>query len=249
VFSDRTRQLYARTACNSKCIGTLGRTRVGEMTGRRRWSTEEILDTATALLRTTDADSFSVRKLAATLGTDSSSLYRHFRNKTELLRAVADRVLLTAMDGYRPDGDWKQRVTALALRVRDAFAEQPEVAVIWGRYGSGGTGSRLVMEEVLQALRTSGLPDRVVPARYHRIVILLAALICAEGGISSMTADEYEQGMEQFRVAVLGADPERFPALAYFARDIRPIGADRRAAFEEILAAHLAHLDAKTPRT
>jgi hypothetical protein len=33
------------------------------------------------------------------------------------------------------------------------------------------------MEELLQAQRTSGLPDEEVPARYHRIVILLAALI------------------------------------------------------------------------
>ncbi|KUL36394.1 transcriptional regulator [Streptomyces sp. NRRL F-4489] len=215
------------------------------MTGRRRWSTEEILDTAAELLRTSDAESFSVRKLAATLGTDSSSLYRHFRNKTELLRAVADRVLLAAMDGYRPEGDWKQRITALALRLREAFGEQPQLAAIWGRYASGGTGSRLVMEELLQALRASGLPDEDVPARYHRIVILLAALIASEAGISALTPKEYDQGMEQFRVAVLGADPERFPALARYARDIRPLGADRHAAFEELVAAQLARIEAE----
>ncbi|MGW8398829.1 TetR/AcrR family transcriptional regulator [Streptomyces lydicus] len=217
------------------------------MTGRRRWSTEEILDTAAELLRTSDADSFSVRKLAAALGTDSSSLYRHFRNKTELLRAVADRILLAAMDSYRPEGNWKQRVTALALHLREAFGEQPQLAAVWGRYGSGGTGSRMVMEELLQALRASGLPDEEVPVRYHRIVILLAALITSEAGVSTVPPKEYEQGMEQFRVAVLGADPERFPALAHFARDIRPLGADRRAAFEEILAAHLARIEAQIP--
>ncbi|MFC0598243.1 TetR/AcrR family transcriptional regulator [Streptomyces palmae] len=217
------------------------------MAGRRRWSIEEILDKAVELLRTSDAESFSVRKLAAALGTDSSSLYRHFRNKTELLRAVADRILLAAMDGYRPAGDWKQRVTALSLRLREAFGEQPQLAAVWGRYGSGGTGSRLVMEELLQALRTSGLPDEEIPTRYHRIVILLASLIASEAGISSITPQEYEQGMEQFRVAVLGADPERFPALSHFARDIRPLGADRRAAFEEVLAAHLAQVEAQIP--
>ncbi|WP_406134877.1 TetR/AcrR family transcriptional regulator [Streptomyces sp. NBC_01089] len=215
------------------------------MTGRRRWSTEEILDTAAELLRTGDAESFSVRKLAAALGTDSSSLYRHFRNKTELLRAVADRILLAAMDGYRPEGDWKQRVTALALRLRAAFGEQPQLASVWGRYASGGTGSRLVMEELLEALRVSGLPEEEIPARYHRVAILLASLIASEAGISTITPEEYEQGMEQFRVAVLGADPERFPALAHFARDIRPLGADRDAAFEEILAAQLAHIEAR----
>ncbi|NUW34680.1 TetR/AcrR family transcriptional regulator [Nonomuraea sp. SMC257] len=217
------------------------------MAGRRRWSPEEILDTAAELLRTSDAESFSVRKLAAALGTDSSSLYRHFRNKTELLRAVSDRILVAAMDGYRPEGDWKQRITAMALRLREAFGRHPQLAVIWGRYASGGTGSRLFMEEVLQALRAAGLPDEEIPSRYHRITILLAALIASEAGIGSLTPTEYEQAMEQFRVAVLGADPDRFPALAHFAREIRPLGADRRAAYEEILAAHLARIEASIP--
>ncbi|MGI5347671.1 TetR/AcrR family transcriptional regulator [Streptomyces sp. CA-250714] len=217
------------------------------MTGRRRWSTEEILDAAAELLRTSDAESFSVRKLAAALGTDSSSLYRHFRSKTELLRAVADRILLPAMDGYRPEGDWKQRITALALRVREAFGQQPQLAAIWGRYASSGAGSRLVMEELLQALRASGLPDEEIPVRYHRIAVLLAALIASEAGVSTITPKEYEQAMELFRVAVLGADPEHFPALAHFARDIRPLGADRRPAFEEILAAQLAHIETAIP--
>ncbi|WP_432142659.1 TetR/AcrR family transcriptional regulator [Streptomyces sp. bgisy084] len=216
------------------------------MAGRRRWSTEEILDAAAELLRTSDADSFSVRKLAAALGTDSSSLYRHFRSKTELLRAVADRILLAAMDGHRAEGDWKQRITALALRVREAFGQQPQLAAVWGRYASSGTGSRLVMEEVLQALRASGLPDEEIPVRYHRIVVLISALIASEAGAGTLTPQEHEQGMELFRVAVLGADPERFPALAHFARDVRPLGADRRAAFEEILAAQLAHIEAAT---
>ncbi|MFD7700654.1 TetR/AcrR family transcriptional regulator [Streptomyces caelestis] len=214
------------------------------MAGRRRWTTEEILDTAAELLRTSDADSFSVRKLAAALGTDSSSLYRHFRSKTELLRAVADRILLAAMDGYRPEGDWKQRITALALRLREAFGRQPQLAAVWGRYASSGTGSRLVMEEVLLALRASGLPDEQIPVRYHRLAVLIAALIASEAGVSTVAPEEYEQAMELFRVAVLGADPERFPALAHFARDVRPLGADRRAAFEEILAAQLAHIEA-----
>lgn len=96
-------------------------------------------------------------------------------------------------------------------------------------------------------MRTSGLPDEEIPARYHRIVILVASLIASEAGIGSLTPGEYEQGMEQFRVAVLGADPERFPALAHFAREIRPLGADRGAAFDEILAAHLARIEAAIP--
>jgi AcrR family transcriptional regulator len=217
------------------------------MTGRRRWSTEEILETAAELLRTDDAESFSVRKLAAVLGTDSSSLYRHFRNKTDLLRAVADRILLAAMDGHRPDGDWRTRITAVAQRLREAFGQQPQLATIWGRYASSGAGSRLAMDEVLQALRASGLPDEQIPAHYHRLAILFAALIAADAGVGTLTRAEHEQGMELFRVAVLGADPARFPGLAHFARDVRPLVADRDTAFEEILAAQLDHIATAIP--
>ncbi|MGW0671567.1 TetR/AcrR family transcriptional regulator [Streptomyces sp. NPDC002746] len=218
------------------------------MTGRRRWSTEEILDAAAELLRTGDAESFSVRKLAAVLGTDSSSLYRHFRSKTELLRAVADRILLAALDGYRPEGDWKQRITALGLRLREAFGRQPQLAAVWGRYASSGAGSRLVMEAVLQDLRASGLPDEEIPAHYHRIAVLISALVASEAGVSTITPQEFDQGMELFRVAVLGADPERFPALSHFARDVRPLGVDRREAFVELLAAQLAQVEALAAR-
>ncbi|GGB31788.1 TetR family transcriptional regulator [Flexivirga endophytica] len=217
------------------------------MTGRKRWSTDEILDAALTLLRTSHTESFSVRRLAVTLDTDSSSLYRHFRNKTELLRAIADRVLFEALDGHHSDGDWQQRITALGLRLRDAFSDQPQLAAIWGRYGSGGSGSRLIMEEILQALKSSGLPDDLVPVRYHRIVVLLAALITAEGAVATLTPAEHEQSMEQFRVAVFGADAESFPTLFRFARDVRPLAADRRAAFEDILAAQLAAIAAEVP--
>ncbi|GGQ56121.1 TetR family transcriptional regulator [Streptomyces althioticus] len=214
------------------------------MAGRRRWSTEEILDAAAELLRTDDADAFSVRKLAAVLGTDSSSLYRHFRSKTELLRAVADRTLLTAMEDHRPEGDWRHRLTTLARCVKDAFARQPQLAAVWGRYASSGAGSRLIMEEVLQALRAAGLPDEEIPAHYHRLAVLLVALVSSDAGIGTVTPEEREQGLELFRVAVLGADPERFPALAHFAREVHPLSADRRAAFEDLLAAHLDHIEA-----
>ncbi|UWE07757.1 TetR/AcrR family transcriptional regulator [Actinacidiphila bryophytorum] len=217
------------------------------MAGRRRWTSDEILDTAAELLRTADAESFSVRKLAAALGTDSSSLYRHFRSKTDLLRAVADRVLVAAMEGHRPEGDWRQRIHALALRLREAFGQQPELAAIWGRYASGGTGARLVMEELLQALRASGLPDEDIPAHYHRLVILIAALLSAEAGVSSLTPEEYAQGTELFRVSVLGADPADYPALSHFARALQPLGADRPAAFESILSSHLDHIAATLP--
>ncbi|CAL9340586.1 hypothetical protein SUDANB146_00254 [Streptomyces sp. enrichment culture] len=104
------------------------------------------------------------------------------------------------------------------------------------------------MEEVLQALRAAGLPDEEIPARYHRLAVLLVALISSDAGIGAVTPEEREQCLELFRVAVPGAGPARFPALAHFARDVRPLGADRRAAFEDIIHARLDHIEAAVGR-
>ncbi len=128
--------------------------------------------------------------------------------------------------------------------VRDAFARQPQLAAVWGRYASSGAGSRLIMEEVLQALRAAGLPDEEIPAHHHRLAVLLVAPVSSDAGIATLTREEREQGLEPFRVAVLGADLERFPALVLFAREVHPLSADRRAAFEAILASHLDRIEA-----
>ncbi|GAA3505428.1 hypothetical protein GCM10019016_125410 [Streptomyces prasinosporus] len=104
------------------------------------------------------------------------------------------------------------------------------------------------MEEVLQALRAAGLPDQEIPAHYHRLAVLLVALISSDAGIGTVTPEERGQGLELFRVAVLGAAPGRFPALAHFARDVHPLSADRRTAFEDIVDAHLDHIESAVAR-
>lgn len=70
----------------------------------------------------------------------------------------------------------------------------------------------------------------------------------SDAGIGTVTPEEPEQGLELFRVAVLGAGPGRFPALAHFARDVHPLSADRRTAFEDIVDAHLDHIESAVAR-
>ncbi|MFC4536769.1 hypothetical protein [Sphaerisporangium dianthi] len=42
----------------------------------------------------------------------------------------------------------------------------------------------------LQALRASGLPDERIPARYHRMAVLIVALIASEAGVGTITPEE-----------------------------------------------------------
>ena len=79
-----------------------------------------------------------MRKLAAELGTDSSSLYCHFRNRTELMLAIVDHVLVQDMHGRRRQGTWRARLVDLILRSWDAYAALPQSAKDASHYP--GTG-------------------------------------------------------------------------------------------------------------
>lgn len=59
-------------------------------------------------------DAFTVRRLGEELGADPTAIYRHFRDKDELLLSVADRTLGEVLDSIPEGLDWKDRLRALA---------------------------------------------------------------------------------------------------------------------------------------
>ncbi|MFE5924155.1 helix-turn-helix domain-containing protein [Streptomyces sp. NPDC056468] len=203
------------------------------------------MDTAVELISGSERDeSFSMRKLAAELGTDSSSLYRHFRNRTELMLAIVDHVLVQALHGYQRQGTWRTRLVDLMLRSWDAYAVLPQLAKDTSHYPGTGRGSQRVMEETMQALSDAGVPEELVPEWYHRLVSLTVALISAHAASQSSSPTEQKRRLEDLRVITLGADPAEFPALAHYARRIERLGFTR----ESFLATMELVLDAVPAR-
>ncbi|MFD2474129.1 TetR/AcrR family transcriptional regulator [Amycolatopsis silviterrae] len=197
---------------------------------RQRWSRQTILDAAVELLSGSGQDDdFSMRKLAAELGTDSSSLYRHFRNRTELMLAIVDHVLVQAMSDYRREGSWRARLVDLTMRSWDAYAALPQLAKDASHYPGSGPGSQLVIEETLQALSDAGVPEDLIPEWYHRLVTLSVSLISAHAAGQASGPAERQRRLESFRVITLGADPADFPALARYSRRIEPVGFGRES--------------------
>lgn len=70
---------------------------------------QTIVTEALALLDETGLDGISTRRLATRLGVEQPSLYWHFRDKEELLTAMADEVmsLHAAMPLPNPSDDWQ----------------------------------------------------------------------------------------------------------------------------------------------
>ncbi|HSR24011.1 MAG TPA: helix-turn-helix domain-containing protein, partial [Candidatus Eisenbacteria bacterium] len=63
-----------------------------------RLSRDVIVDAYLRLVEAEDNDSVSLRRLGSELGVDPTAVYRHFRDKDEMLTAAADRLLAEVTD-------------------------------------------------------------------------------------------------------------------------------------------------------
>jgi AcrR family transcriptional regulator len=97
--------------------------------GRRqpRLSRDAIAATAVQLADAEGLDALSMRRLATELGVGTMTLYYYVRTKDELLALVTDAVMgeLLLPEGETFPSDWRQAVTSIAHRSRDALRRHP----------------------------------------------------------------------------------------------------------------------------
>ncbi|MFI6322909.1 TetR/AcrR family transcriptional regulator [Nonomuraea sp. NPDC050556] len=130
-------------------------------------SQEAIIDASLRLAARGSADAFTVRRLGEELGADPTAIYRHFRDKDELVLSVADRAYGEVLDGV-PDGlSWQDRLRALARESFRVALKYPAVAA--------GTLSRTtrrpnefrIVELILGAIAEAGLDGAAAAVHYR----------------------------------------------------------------------------------
>lgn len=112
-------------------------------------SRDRIVEAAGALVDAEGLDAVSTRRLAAELGVSGPSLYNHFRNKDEILDAVADSVSAQVdLSMFEEDDprDWPAALHDWAVSYRAALAAHPHIVPVLaqgpGRMSRGSAGGR-----------------------------------------------------------------------------------------------------------
>lgn len=88
-----------------------------------RLTRDTVLRAALELLDEVGIDALSTRKLAERLGVQSPTLYWHFKNKGELLHAMAERIMLErhGQSGPKRGQSWRTWMAANARSFRQAL--------------------------------------------------------------------------------------------------------------------------------
>ncbi|TFE52809.1 TetR family transcriptional regulator [Streptomyces sp. ICN441] len=139
-------------------------------------SRERIVGAASALVDAEGLDAVSTRRLAAQLGVSGPSLYNHFRNKDEILDAVADavsaKVDLSMFDESDPR-DWRTALHDWAVSYRAALTEHPNIVPVLARGPGRRPAGLRVADAVFGAMVRAGWP----PAQATRIGALMRYFI------------------------------------------------------------------------
>ena len=122
-------------------------------------------------------DAVSLRRLASEFGVTPMALYRHVRDKQDLINAMAELAMegLDLTVGFRPSMSWTDQVRRALLNFRDQMDERPLALQLQIAYGGDNISAFWrPIEDVLGILLSAGFKPRDA-AKLIRIVSNLFA--------------------------------------------------------------------------
>lgn len=119
-------------------------------------SREDIVLTAIKLLDREGLDAFSMRMMAAELGTAATSaLYWRIATKNDLLELVVDEVFAPSLEA-RDEGDWRDQVTSVVRAAYQALSEHPWACQLLASHAGLGPNYQGLTERLHTILRSAG---------------------------------------------------------------------------------------------
>jgi AcrR family transcriptional regulator len=143
-------------------------------------------------------------------------VYRHFRNKSELLRAVGDRLLVDVTDnlpGNLPGNTaWRSTVVTVCLRLRDALLKQPHLATAVRDAPPLQAGEFAITETLLQQFLQLGLSDEDAALAYHSVIELTVGSAAIDATVDALDDADREGRYDRWRQAYSALPIDQYPA-------------------------------------
>ena len=150
--------------------------------GRAPWGTisrEDIVQAAVRVVAADGGDEISIRGLAASLGVSPMSLYRHIRDKDDLLDEVVDRLLAGVWRPAAAEDDWRAWTVEAASRLRGFLAGLPAALHVYLAHPVVSPAAVDRMNAMMRVLRQAGIDEETARSAYgavHTYTIGFAAL-------------------------------------------------------------------------
>jgi AcrR family transcriptional regulator len=173
-----------------------------------RLDRETIVRAAQRVLDEDGLAGLTVRRIGSELGADPTAIYRHFRDKDELVVELADRAF-ASLPEPDPALPWQERLRRMLRAALELYRENPDFAIQLSHQPDDTPGLQRIAEAVLGTLAEAGLGPRE-RAVVHQLITNYA--VGSGLFISQMALDDWgPETMPAVRRAYAALPPSEYP--------------------------------------
>ncbi|TPW12924.1 MAG: putative TetR-family transcriptional regulator [Acidimicrobiaceae bacterium] len=195
---------------------------------RTRLSPEVVLDACVELIGR-EGEHLTLCRLGEHLGVDPTAVYRHFRDKDELMRAVGDRILSAVTVELPGQGsDWRAVVVEICVRLRAVHMEHPTIAALARRGPPLNRNEFDLTEQVLTALAGAGLEPPEAALAYHALIELTVGSAALDAAVSAVEQNQRAREYRRWQDTYRALDPAEHPRAVAHANHLYSGTADER---------------------
>jgi AcrR family transcriptional regulator len=158
---------------------------------RPRLSRARLIEACVRIADTEGVEAVTMRRLGAELSVDPTAVYRHFRDKDELLSATADHLLMDALAGVSFDGTWKHDIRAFVLRIRDVYLQHPGLASFVATAESPMPNEARLTDAGLAILAAGGFSTEEAVRAFEVLEAYTVAVSSVDAATASVTDDAW----------------------------------------------------------
>jgi AcrR family transcriptional regulator len=200
----------------------------GSGTGRRprnSLSREVILRTAMDAFRGQDLGSLTFQALGRHLSAHPTAIYRHFRDKDDLLLAMLDALHGEALEEMGPPkDDWADELRSLAECTYTVFRRYPAIAHHMATRTTRREHEFIIVDRMLGALRRSGLSDTEVARHLRPFADLVIGYSALDASLDALPARERAADLSAWDVDYRHRPVEQYPDLTAVAAHLTSVG-------------------------
>jgi TetR/AcrR family tetracycline transcriptional repressor len=179
-------------------------------------------------------DAVSLRRLASEFGVTPMALYRHVRDKQDLINAMAELAMegLDLTVGFRAAMSWTDQVRRAMLNFRDQMDERPLALQLQIAYGGDNLSAFWrPVEDVLGILLSAGFKSREAAKLIRIVSNLLAGYLVL---VPPADPNDRQQGnirdrellRKRFELGLLSLHGDQFPNSVATARELADVWAN-----------------------
>jgi AcrR family transcriptional regulator len=184
---------------------------------------EVILDAALRIAERDGLDGLTLQALGRELGAHTTAVYRHFRDKDELVLELIDALRAGSYGVHEPGPDWRADLRSIGGHIREHYLRHPRFAQAMSARSTRRAIEFANVELALDALGRAGLDDEDAVLYLRLFGNYVRAMAAHEAAVRDLDPGLKAKDDVRWQVDAAALDPAAYPGVTRLAASLLPM--------------------------